>query len=133
MPVTFPRIQDVMDPAFPTFNPDVPIRQAVEHLLDWGVSGAPVVTAAGRLVGILSEKDCLRILSEGAKADVPTGTVADYMTRSVKTLPPEMDVYYAAGLFLGSVFRYYPVVHGDVLLGVVGRASVLRALQRALG
>jgi CBS domain-containing protein len=54
-------------------------------------------------------------------------------TRSVKTLPPEMDVYYAAGLFLGSVFRYYPVVHGDVLLGVVGRASVLRALQRALG
>ena len=85
-----PVVRDFMTTRLYTLSPEVNILDAVDMLVERSISGAPV-TRAGRLVGMLSEKDCLRLLSKGANDDVPTGTVGDYMVTDVKTVPPTMS------------------------------------------
>ncbi|MCK6570554.1 CBS domain-containing protein [Myxococcota bacterium] len=127
-----PLVREYMDHFVNTLRPETDIFDAVEFLLERRVTGAPVVDAAGRLVGIISEKDCLRLLAQGFDHQAPHGTVADYMTRNVETVKPDMDVYFAAGIFLRGQFRRLPVVEGDMLVGAITRFDILRAIKSRL-
>lgn len=132
-----PTVRDIMETDVLTLNPELPLLDAIDFLLQHNISGAPVVSSEdGSLVGILSEKDCLNVVSKGAAKDAhdrPTGVVADYMSSSVVTVPPRMDIYYAAGLFLAEVFHRFPVVDRGMLVGLVSRRDVLQAVRDNLG
>lgn len=127
-----PLVREYMDHFANTLRPETDIFDAVDFLLERRVTGAPVVDAAGRLVGIISEKDCLRLLAEGLAHDTPHGTVADYMTRDVTTVRSDMDVYYAAGIFLRGQFRRLPVVEDGLVVGAITRFDILRAIKTRL-
>lgn len=127
-----PIIRDHMDTTVHTLRPDAPILDAVDFLLEHHVTSAPVVDSQGTLIGIVSEKDCLRLLAAGTDADMPRGIVADYMTRDVTTITPKMNVYYVAGLFLKNVFRRLPVVEDGKLVGAITRFDILRVIQKNL-
>jgi CBS-domain-containing membrane protein len=120
----------VMSPLVVTLSPDDDIYDAVHTLLKKRVSCAPVLDAERRLVGILSEKDCLRIVSAEAFEGMPQGTVAGYMTEPVETLQPQTSVWDIVHLFLERAFHQMPVVDdkGNVL-GQVSRRDVLRAIE----
>src|SRR5690606_103078 len=96
------------------------------------VTGAPVVDKSGRLVGMLTEKDCLRLVAAGVGGELPRGTVADIMTRDPESIPPDMDVYYVAGLFLQRDFRRFPVVEDGKPVGASTRFDILRVIQANL-
>jgi CBS domain-containing protein len=130
--VKLPIIRDHMDTTVHTLRPDAPILDAVDFLLEHHVTSAPVVDQDGVLIGIVSEKDCLRLLAAGTDADMPRGIVADYMTRDVTTITPKMNVYYVAGLFLKNVFRRLPVVEDGKLVGAITRFDILRVIQKNL-
>jgi len=127
-----PVVRDHMDRHVATLRPDTDILDAVGFLLEQHVTGAPVVDRANRLVGILTEKDCLRLVAAGVGGDVPRGTVSHFMTPDPETIPPDMDVYYAAGLFLARDFRRFPVVEDGKLVGTITRFDILRAIQANL-
>ena len=124
----FPTVADYMARTVYTVTPQMPILDAVDFFLQHRISGAPVVDS-GELVGVLSEKDCLRLLAIGADGDVPRGTVGEYMTRDVKTIRSTMDIYYVAGLFIANVYRRFPVVDDGTLVGQISRRDILRAIQ----
>lgn len=129
-----PKVRDHMVSAaeLHTLSPDVDIYDAVEFLLKHRISGAPV-TDGEKLVGIISEKDCLKLLTEGGVgADIPRGTVEQYMTRKVVSIPSKMDIYYAAGIFLRNHFRRMPIVDDDKLMGQISRRDILSAVQEKL-
>lgn len=123
-----PTVREYMVTRLYTVAPEVHILDAVDMLVERRISGAPVVRD-GHLVGMLSERDCLQFLTKGANDDVPTGTVGDYMATGVRTIPPTMDIYYVAGLFLKHGIRRLPVVEDGVLIGQISRRDVLRAIQ----
>ena len=128
-----PTVRDYMDKYIDTLSPQTDIMEAVNFLLQKRITGAPVTNSAGELVGILTEFDCLKLLTlGGANYEFPKGTVQDFMTSEVQTIPPTMDVYYAAGLFMGVTFRRFPVVEQGRLVGAITRFDVLRAVQRGL-
>jgi CBS domain-containing protein len=127
-----PKVSDYMDVEVHTLKADTPIDDAVSFLLDNHVTGAPVIDDAGVLVGILSEKDCLKLLATGDDHDVPRGTVAAYMTSDLQTIPPNMNVYFAAGLFLNTHVRRFPVVKDGKLVGAITRFDILRAIRAGL-
>jgi CBS domain-containing protein len=110
-------------------RPKMKILDAIDFILRNHVTGAPVVDETGHLVGMLSEKDCLKLVSAGANAEAPTGTVADYMTTKVTTISPEVDIYYVAGLFLNYGFRRLPVVENEKLVGAITRFDILRIMR----
>ncbi|MEQ1502704.1 MAG: CBS domain-containing protein [Myxococcota bacterium] len=112
------------------------IYEAVRELIDSGVTGAPVVDDRGKLVGMLSEYECLRLLTQGNADGVRPGgsdTVAAFMLREFKTVTPDMDVYFVAGLFLSDPGnRRLAVVEGDRLVAVITRKDILRAVEPRL-
>ncbi|MCP4804944.1 MAG: CBS domain-containing protein [Proteobacteria bacterium] len=125
-----PSVRQFMDTDVPTLSASTDIHAAVVFLLDHHVTGAPVLDEAGVVVGILTEKDCLRLLTLGTENGQPVrGSVGDFMTANPVTVSPDMNVYYVAGLFLHHAFRRLPVVQGKKLVGAITRFDVLRAIR----
>ena len=128
-----PTVREFMDRFVETLSPETDIMDAVDFLLEKRVTGALVADGRGKLVGILTESDCLKLLTlGGADHDAPKGKVKDFMTSAVETVPPNMDIYYVAGLFLTKNFRRLPVVEGGRIVGAVTQFDILRAAQRGL-
>ena len=128
-----PTVREFMDRHVQTISPESSIMDAVDFLLEKRVTGALVSNAAGELVGILSELDCLRLLTHGDdQQQLPKGKVKDFMTPVVKTIPPDMDIYYCAGLFMKVPYRRFPVVEDGRLVGAITRFDLLRAVRRGL-
>jgi CBS domain-containing protein len=121
-----------MDKVVHTLPVETGILEAIDFLLEKHVTGAPVVDATGAVVGIITEKDCLRLLSTGMEADVPRGTVRDFMTTKVDSIPPDMNVYFAAGLFLKANYRRLLVMEQGKLVGAITRFDILRVIQQNL-
>ena len=128
-----PTVREHMDHRVPTLRPDTTILDAVAFLLKHKVTGAPVLDQSGRLVGILTEKDCLKLLAVGIDANRPQGAVEQFMTPNPMTISPDIDVYYAAGLFLKNNFRRFPVVEDGKLVGAITRFDILRVIKTNLG
>lgn len=114
-----------------TVSPDQSIYEVIDLLISKRISGAPVLDANRKLVGIISERDCLRIIVDQAYHNQPhiAPKVSDYMTREVKTLSPESTVVDAATEFLNSAIRRMPVVENGVLIGQISRIDILRAAK----
>ena len=127
---SFPKISEYMDTAVPTLSPETQIMAAVDFLLRYQVTGAPVVDPEGRLVGIITETDLLKLLTEGTLGEPPTAaTAAELTPTDVITTPPTVDIYYVAGMFLANKFRRIPVVEGDKIVGAITRYDLLRVVR----
>ncbi len=130
-----PTVREFMDRFVDTISPETDIMEAVDFLLEKRISGALVADGKGKLVGILTEFDCLKLLSHGdaARHEAPKGKVKDFMTADVKTVPSTMDIYYCAGLFMDVSFRRLAVVDSGRIVGAITRFDLLRAVRRYLG
>ena len=124
-----PKVKQYMDTEVHTLSPETPILEAVDFLLKHRVTGAPVVDAKGRLVGMLSERDCLKLLAKEFEGDRRGRLVSDFMISEVVSIPPDMDIYWVAGIFLGSTVRRLPVVQGGKLVGAITRFDILRVIK----
>ena len=128
-----PTVREFMDRHVETVSPETGIMEAVDFLMEKRVSGALVADSRGKLVGMLTEFDCLKLLTLGdAHHEAPKGKVKDFMTSTVKTIPPTMDIYYCAGLFMNVSFRRFPVVEDGRIVGAITRFDLLRAVRRNL-
>ncbi len=127
---SMPKIGTYMDTVVPTLSPETRIMEAVDFLLRHRVTGAPVVDSDGKLAGIITETDLLKLVTEGIQGEPPTdATVAEYMTRDVVTVPPTVDIYYIAGMFLANKFRRLPVVENGKIVGAITRFDLLRVIR----
>lgn len=122
--------RDYMTKAVATLDPDTNLLDAVQLLLERRISGAPVVDSHGNLVGILTEKDCLRAALNATYHGDLGGLVSDHMQRDVATVADDTPIFEVARLFINGHFRRYPVTHGHRLVGTISRRDVLRALQQ---
>ena len=123
-------VRDFMVTRLVTLAPEMDIFAAIRLLVQNRISGAPVVDVDRHLLGILSEKDCLRVFSGGAFYQGAVGHVADYMTRKVLTIAADDELFRVAGLFLEHSFRRLPVIDQGVLVGQVSRRDVLMASMK---
>jgi len=111
------------------FRPDTDIFFAIETLINRAISGAPVVNDKGDLLGVISEKDCLKVLLDMSMHELPSATVGDYMTKEATTLKQTSTVMDAVEMFQKNVFRRFPVVDGTKLVGLLTRRDILRAVK----
>ena len=123
--------KDIMTKSVVYLRPDLDIYDAIKVLLRRRLSGAPVLEGR-KLVGILSERDCLQLLTADTYHHHAGGTVRHYMTTDVLTVHPDDDIYSIAGRFLTKPIRRLPVVRDDQLLGLVSRRDVLLGIEQAV-
>ena len=123
--------RDLLTKSVFTLRPDTKINHAARTLIRKGHGGAPVVDDEGRLVGVLSELDCLTcFLSDSFSWDARyiTATVADFMKTDTVTVEPHVDVYGMAQLFIEHRIRRLVVVQGDRVVGLVTRRDLGRGI-----
>jgi CBS domain-containing protein len=114
-----------------TVRADAPIEGAVRQLLAKGYSGAPVVDADEALVGVLSEHDCIVVLTRAIAEGWPGGPVEHHMTTELETVAPTQDALSISTLFTQGSHRRLLVVENGKLVGLISRRDLLRALQAA--
>ena len=124
------KVRDYMAKKLVTLSPDTEILRAVHTLLTNDVAAAPVVDEAGELVGILTERDCIRVVLTAGYHSEYGGQVSDYMNPDVETIDAGDSIVDAAKLFLGERFHRYPVMEGGRLVGQISRRDVMRALEK---
>ena len=123
-------IKEFMAKELITFQLDTPIETAMESFLTNKISGAPVLNEQGNLVGVLSEKDCMRTLLEATYYNNLGGFVNEYMSTDLKTINIHDTLSNVADQFMRSRFRRFPVVEGEKLVGQISRRDVLRAIVK---
>lgn len=104
---------------------DEPVHKAIQLLLDKRVSGLPV-TERGGLVGILSEKDVLKLLYE---QEYLPGLVGDYMSGQIVAFDiedPFPDIY---DCLMRNAYRRVPILHQGRLAGMITRADLIRVYR----
>ena len=143
--------QEIMTRSVVTVRRDSSLQDAVTAMLDHGLSGLPVVDDGGRPVGMLSEGDLLRrselgternrprwlafLASPGRLAEEYTHThgrlVADVMTDKVYSVAPDTPLQEVVQLMERHRIKRVPVLENGLLVGIISRANLLRALALA--
>ncbi len=125
-------VNDYMTKDLITFTPDSPIKDVVSALLENRITGAPVLDNHGKIVGVIDDKDCLRIAFDGLYHNLPVGTkvTSDYMSDTHKSVPSGTSIMDAADIFLTTPFKRLMVVDDKGrLIGQISRRDALRAVQ----
>ena len=123
-------VKDHMSKNVVTLAPEVEILQAAHELIEKDISGAPVLDKHGRLVGVLSERDCMQVVMQGDYHGTPAGLVKDFMSDNPQWVSPEQSILTLADLFISGRFHRYPVVDNGRLVGVISRRDVMKALAK---
>lgn len=106
-----------------TCGPDTTIAEGARQMAERNV-GAILITVAGRLEGIFTERDALvRVIAAGR--DPRTTTIGEIMTRAVTSISPERPVLHALHEMHENNFRHVPVLENDRLVGVVSIRDAL--------
>ena len=89
------RVSDFMSRNLITFQPEQTVEEVIQSLIKHKISGGPVVNANNELVGIISEGDCLKNISESRYHNLPMEqhTVATRMAKNVETIDGNMNVF----------------------------------------
>lgn len=129
------RVCDFMSRDLITFRTDQKIVEVVEILIKHNISGGPVVNENNELVGIISEGDCLKQISESRYYNMPidNDTVEQRMIKNVDTLDGNMNVFDAANVFLESKHRRFPILEDGKLVGQISQRDVLKAALEMKG
>jgi len=135
-----------------TVRPEASLEAAASLMSTHGVSGLPVVDRRPRLVGVLSQKDVVRVLHERAGLSLPGG-IFDLILDSTKarrrdlpkecrtilattrvrsamsarpiTVQPQVSLDDAIRRLMEHEINRLPVVENGVLVGIVSRHDLL--------
>ena len=121
-------VKDHMTRKVLSLDPGLEISAATQMLIAHNISGAPVLDQHGRLVGILTERDCLKVAMQAGYHDIPYGLVRDYMSADPESVTPEKSILTLAEKFIRGRFHRYPVVDQGRLVGIISRRDVIRAM-----
>lgn len=130
--MSFPSVEDCMARNEITLSPEMTITDAIDVILINKLTGAPVMDDGRLIVGMLTEKDCLRLLIDSAYNNLPyqNRTVEDYMSKVVKSVSVNSDILDVANEFLTTTYRKFPVITDDGhLVGQISRRDVLRTVR----
>lgn len=122
-------VRDYMTRDLITFKPDQSVEEVITLLIKNRISGGPVVDDNGQLVGVISEGDCIKHISESRYFNMPLedSKVSSRMIRDVETINGNMNIFDAANKFLNARRRRFPILEDGQLVGQISQKDILKA------
>jgi CBS domain-containing protein len=122
-------VSDIMTTQLVLFTPEQSIHDVMQAFIKYRISGGPVVDEKGKLVGVISEADCMKEISDSRYFNMPIldKSVGHFMTENVDTIESTLSVFDAAAKFSKSSRRRYPVLEKGRLVGQVSRKDIVIA------
>ena len=117
------KIEYLYTPRVLSCSPSDPLAHAAQLLTRAAVGALPVLREDGTLVGILSEQDIVRALSQ--RRDAGTATVQAYASLTVAVAEPDDDSWVIGGRMLDAGIWHLPVIADGRLAGMVSMRDVL--------
>jgi len=129
------RVSDYMTRELITFSPDQTIESVMQALINNRISGGPVVNKSNELIGIISESDCIKQISESRYYNMPMQdtTIEKYITKDVDTIDGNVNIFDAASLFAQSPRRRFPITEKGKLVGQISQKDILKAAMTLKG
>ncbi|WP_036382444.1 CBS domain-containing protein [Muricauda sp. MAR_2010_75] len=123
------RVSDYMTRNLITFRPEQSIEEVIEALIKHKISGGPVVNEDNELIGIISEGDCIKHISDSRYYNMPMerSKVGLRMIKNVETIDGNMNIFDAAKKFLEVKRRRFPIVQNGKLVGQISQKDILKA------
>ncbi len=143
--------KDIMTSEVITVSPEMPVEQLAKLFWEKRISGAPVMDGDGKLVGVVTESD---LIDQAKRLHIPTAiavleaviylergrkveeelnkmagsTVNDICTHEPATVAPDTPLDEIATIMAEKHLHTLPVMENGRLVGVVGKADIIRAL-----
>lgn len=147
-------VKDIMTKKVISVKPSMNVHKLAELFIKEDISGAPVVDETGAYLGVVLEEG---LIFQDKKVHLPTfvnlslgyltlGThqfeeeikkiagsrVADIMEKDVATVGPQESVTNLATRMIEENIRYFPVLDGDTLVGVVTKKDIVRSIAKGM-
>jgi CBS domain-containing protein len=119
-----PLARNHMSRSLLTVEPGLGLKAVAERMVAKDV-GAVLVIDAGRLVGILTERDIMRAVAGGMTDET---LVSDWMTRDPETMGPDDTTQHAAVLMIHGGFRHLPLMEGSDVVGMLSIRDLMRVV-----
>lgn len=116
-----------------SFRKEMTLQTAVEILLTSNQIGGPVIDGAGRVIGWLSEQDCLAKMLEASYYCELVALVEDVMVNEAVTVKGDMSIVDLAQLMIKTAPKIYPVIDAeDHYIGLISRKNVLAGMTKQI-
>lgn len=147
-----PKVADVMTRDVITVTPETTLRELATILSEKHINGVPVVDDKGSVLGVVSESD---LVNQNKPLHIPTvfvildsvipmenpwrlqkefkrlaaTTVGDIYSKPAISVEPDTDLSEVARIMSERRLYTLPVIEGGKLVGVVGKADIIRSLM----
>jgi len=128
-------VSDYMTTNLITFRKEQLVVEVMESLIKNKMSGAPVVNERNELVGIISDGDCMKQISESRYYNMPIGDmqIEKFMATDVPTIDKNVNIFDCASLFYKHDCRRFPIIENGKLIGQISRKDILCAALKLRG
>ena len=122
-------VKDHMSNDVITFKKDDYIFDVMKILTENKISGAPVLSKSGKLVGMISETDIMKTIIDSQYYNMPINKkkVSYYMTDYVDYISPNNTIFEIASKFRTHKRRRFPVVNNGKLIGIISKIDLINA------
>ena len=120
----------IMQTSVITVKTQTPIYEAIEVLVENDITGLPVVNDDMTLVGIISEKDVLNLLSD---LKDNSAKVEDFMTKQVVAFDQDEDLIAICECLIKNHFRRVPILSEGKLVGIISRRDIIKYILEPIG
>lgn len=128
-------VEDYMSRSLITFRKEQLVIEVMEALIKNKISGAPVVNERNELIGVISDGDCMKQISESRYYNMPIGDmkVEQFMDTNITTIDRKVNIFDCASQFYKHNCRRFPIVENGKLIGQISRKDVLCAALKLRG
>ena len=120
--------KEVMSGSVLTVNMDMKLNDVIKLLVQHNVTGLPVVDDDMNLLGIVTEKDVLKLLYNREKGK----TVQDLMSRDVVAFDENEDLIKIFKCLVENSFRRVPITSSGKLVGIISRRDIIKFLHKKM-
>jgi len=124
-------VREFMHPVQHIFHVETSIEEVVKTLSKSKVVGGPVIDASNKLVGFITEQDCIKQMLNNTYYCDSHQVAGDIMRKNPLSVSPDYDLLHLAEDMIKKGPKIYPVVDADKVIGIITRADVLKALSLA--
>ena len=122
------KAKDLMTENVISVKKGTPVLEALELLVENNITGIPVVDDDATLVGILTERDVLRLLY--AIGDKKWKVVEDFMTQPAIYFDEDEDLDDVCDCLMNNYFRRVPVMSKGKIVGIISRKDIIGHILR---
>lgn len=121
-------VRDYMDANPHAIHESATVCDAIRLFTGEAISGVPVIDSGNKLVGYISEHDCIKEMLNDTFYRGAAPAVSTVMSREVKTVSPDASILEVAEAMSESPPKNFPVTENGKLVGLLSRKQILTAL-----